>query len=96
MDLELQNLIENRYAFMSDVYIECDDSWVGLIWIVCSKLERHYLRHNAPLDNIEVLQVKDKYGSLRFYTGALIDGADDVIEGVINKYNKDKLKERLK
>jgi hypothetical protein len=47
---------------MSDVYVECQKGWeklYGSLFQLCKLL------------NIEVLQVKEKFGGLRFYVGAV-------------------------
>ena len=55
---------------------ECGDGWFQIIWDACEKLEQ--LEKEKPIDeqaknslsgnSVEIIQVKEKYGSLRIYT----------------------------
>ena len=61
--------------------ISCGDGWYNIIDTLCGQIQNH-LEHNMK-DNdgaivIEATQVKEKYGSLRFY----YTGGDDFIRGV--------------
>lgn len=53
---------------------ECDDGWFDLIWKLCEDIEKllEEAKNNSELDpefgEFEVIQVKEKFGSLRFYT----------------------------
>jgi hypothetical protein len=47
-------------------YIECADGWFHLINDLCVKL-------NDISPNVEVVQVKQKFGGLRFYTGGVTE-----------------------
>lgn len=44
---------------------ECGDGWFSLIKELCEKLKA------LKLKDFRVLQVKEKYGGLRFYTGSV-------------------------
>lgn len=44
---------------------ECGDGWNDLLWRLCEDIEKI-----GPGDEFRVLQVKEKFGGLRFYTGA--------------------------
>jgi hypothetical protein len=48
---------------------ECGDGWFNLIWKLCEDLD------SLVPDNFEVVQVKEKFGGLRFY----IDNGSDAI-----------------
>jgi hypothetical protein len=53
-----------RYGF------QCEDGWFNIIFDLCERLEPLVAGLNAKLhagDHFEVLQVKQKMGSLRFY-----------------------------
>lgn len=50
---------------------ECGDGWYNLIHTLSAALENHM--NESPKVHIEASQVKEKFGSLRFY----IDGGDD-------------------
>lgn len=45
---------------------ECDNGWFDLIYSLCTEITGVYKKHGIPID-ITVEQVKEKYGSLRFY-----------------------------
>lgn len=46
--------------------IECGDGWFALIDELCNNLQSHI--DNDKLQQIEAVQVKEKWGGLRFYT----------------------------
>lgn len=63
---------------------ECGDGWFDLIWNLCQDIELLLALHNPNSDDeayypFEVIQVKEKFGQLRFYTNWLTDGIDDRI-----------------
>lgn len=45
--------------------IECGDGWFGIIWDLCEAVEREVKTKN--IEGFEVVQVKEKFGGLRFY-----------------------------
>jgi len=57
--------------------IETGNGWFGLISALCSCIDNHV--KNRPALAVEAVQVKEKYGGLRFY----INGGDDFVEGLI-------------
>ena len=56
--------------------IECDDGWFDLIDTLCFLLQ-HSVVNGHP--QIEAIQVKEKFGGLRFY----VNGCDDYQDGLI-------------
>jgi len=50
--------------------IECNSGWKCLIWP---------LMRRCKLEGVTVLQVKEKFGGLRFYTGAASEGLSQAI-----------------
>jgi len=56
---------------------ECGDGWYWLIDHLCSQLQWDVDRNKRP--QLEAVQVKEKFGTLRFYA----DGSDDYQEGMI-------------
>lgn len=58
---------------------ECGDGWYDIIYKLCDELNSLYIQNGKDLNEILVQQVKEKYGSLRFYTGGLIEGGHDII-----------------
>jgi len=75
MDLRLENQIFARFKFFHPrrpvtegrmcFGFECDNGWFQLIWDLCTRIEELH-----PPHDFEVLQVKEKFGGLRFYTSA--------------------------
>ncbi len=61
---------------------ECGDGWYDIIYKLCDELNSLYIQNGKDANKILVQQIKEKYGSLRFYTGGLIEGGHDII----NKY----------
>ncbi len=55
---------------------ECGDGWFDLIWQLCLDIEKA-----KPTDDFIVVQVKEKFGGLRFY----VDSATDEVFNIINK-----------
>lgn len=49
-------------------FIDCEDGWYKILYSLCTDL-RELLKEN-PIDQFIVLQVKEKFGGLRFYIGA--------------------------
>lgn len=58
--------------------IECNDGWYKLLDVLCSLLQWDIDRNNHK--QIEAVQVKEKYGTLRFYT----NGSDAKQDGYID------------
>jgi hypothetical protein len=57
---------------------ECGDGWYGIIDTLCQLIQQ-YVQDRSDLA-VEALQVKEKYGGLRFY----INGGDDYVDGLIS------------
>ena len=53
------------------------DGWYDLIDILCGSIQNYIDNNNIP--QITVSQVKEKFGTLRFYT----NGSNDLITGMI-------------
>lgn len=53
-----RSIIEALMAFG----FECGDGWFNLIWKLCEDIEK-----TKPAEDFEVVQVKEKFGGLRFY-----------------------------
>lgn len=59
---------------------QCADGWFILIWKLCEKLEPLVAEWERMTgSHFEVLQVKEKFGGLRFYTS----GGNEEIHGCI-------------
>ena len=57
---------------------ECGDGWYDLIYNLCEKIQKHCDEKGVQ---VEAVQVKEKFGSLRFY----VSHADDVVYDLISK-----------
>jgi len=58
--------------------ISCGPGWFWLINQLCSALQFDIDKNNEP--QIEAVQVKEKYGGLRFYTNGATDRQDGMID----------------
>lgn len=58
----------------------CGDGWYSLIYELSASLEKH-VRANYRVVDVEVKQVKEKFGSLRFY----ISGGDEYVHNLITE-----------
>lgn len=63
MDVKLQDIICDKFSFIK-CDIECGDGWYNLILNLCESIEKDL----KEINDFEVLQIKEKYGRLRFYT----------------------------
>ena len=59
---------------------ECGNGWYELLDVLCSIIERRQLRGSVPSDDIKITQIKEKFGTLRFY----YEGGDDVVYALSN------------
>lgn len=68
---ELERRLGTEFPFMRQskdewVHCDCGDGWYDLIRELCKSISERYTRDGKTPD-ITVLQVKEKYGELRFY-----------------------------
>lgn len=63
--------------------IECGPGWFKLIYELCVKLDE-VIREKYPemVDTFEVVQVKEKFGTLRFY----VSSGNEEIYNIIDEY----------
>ena len=94
MGPDLEQKIVSRWPGWFDVHgdrrrtamprgFECGDGWFDLIWDLCERLEPLVCELNAtlqPAEHFEVLQVKQKFGGLRFYVSHHTAAIDSEIE----------------
>jgi hypothetical protein len=65
--------------------VEAGDGWYDIIDTLCHQIQ-WYLEHNLPMDedpevvNVQAVQVKEKFGTLRFY----YNGGNEFISGLIS------------
>lgn len=57
---------------------ECGDGWYNIIDALCNCIQT-YIKYAPNIPQVVALQVKEKYGTLRFY----IHGGDPYIDGMI-------------
>lgn len=80
MKQELQDKIFEDFPELFELCRpSCDDGWYDLIYTLCSQITNH-LKWNKKDDKVQVVQVKEKFGGLRFY----INGGPDEVHGMIS------------
>lgn len=69
--------------------IECGDGWYDILDTLCESIQRYVdsaiemgelRKENEKNYQVEAVQIKEKFGGLRFYTS----GNDDIVEGMIH------------
>lgn len=60
-------------------YIECNNGWYNLLDSLCGVIQ-HYLNQKPKINQVIAEQIKEKYGTLRFY----YSGGDDYIRGLVS------------
>jgi hypothetical protein len=70
--------------------LECSDGWYDLICELCDKLQAHCDEKNSSGASFQIvaIQVKEKFGGLRFY----VTGGDEYSYGLIRKAENDSYK----
>ena len=62
---------------------ECSDGWYDLIYNLCDKIKEYFINDSEYLsipDHFYVIQVKEKFGGLRFY----ISSAPEYVHTIVN------------
>ncbi len=62
--------------------ITCGNGWYRLLDTLCSNIVNH-MKYQPPddhLNDVQAVQVKEKFGGLRFY----YDGGDNVVRGLVD------------
>lgn len=74
-------IFKGRYKSIKESSIpfglECGSGWYWLIDNLCNCIQGYIDNNNKP--QVEAIQVKEKFGGLRFY----INSSDDLIHGMI-------------
>jgi len=65
---------------------ECGDGWYDLIYQLCEEIEKQSLLEDVCVP--EAIQVKEKFGELRFYVSGTTSSILDVIEDAADKSEK--------
>lgn len=77
MNDKLQSLVEEfPNAFDGNFYFECQDGWYDIIRPVVIAINRSNELNSDPDDKIYPSQVKEKFGTLRFYTNHITEILD--------------------
>lgn len=84
MTTELQNKLTKTFPWM-DCFVEC--GWDELVWNMCREIDDAYYDKGCEVD-IEVLQVKEKFGMLRIYYGYTDYTNPDIVSDIIAKYER--------
>ena len=82
---EQEKMTNGEMFFPIAFYFECGDGWADLLVKLCQNIQAHLntLPKNVAAE-IVALQVKEKYGTLRFY----VSHYDDTIESLIADASK--------
>jgi hypothetical protein len=64
---------------------ECRNGWEPIIRAAAQKLEAINDKIDRPEFWIRVSQIKEKFGTLRFYTGSILYEYADEVEAIINE-----------
>lgn len=75
------NVDGNNRATLMPFGFEHGDGWFNLVWRLCERLEPVVVSAESETGNsFKVLQVKEKFGGLRFYTNFSNDAVSALIE----------------
>lgn len=77
MNKEFGDLLKTSFSFVT-VYPQCRDGWFLLLWNLCNDI-----KNAKPDGDFETTQIKEKFGTLRFYTTSI---RNDEVTNTINKY----------
>jgi len=80
---EKYNLLYNKYEENFEIFwgFECGEGWYELIETLIQDIENWY-KENQPdeWETFKIIQIKEKYGSLRFYVGGTFEEVHDMID----------------
>ena len=82
----------NKGSYICDLYsafgCECGEGWYQLLHNLCRELLTLFDKNNVDAEQFRVLQVKEKFGALRFYysVSLLPEDLHTEIRRIINKY----------
>jgi len=62
---------------------ECGDGWFPLIYKLCADIQKEIKENN--LENFYVVQVKEKFGGLRFYTYNSTEKIEELIRSAMKQ-----------
>ena len=84
MNSQLRQQILEKYPllFPTAISFDVDDGWFNIINLLCHSIQTHlnWQNRNEPtVEQVTVLQLKEKFGGLRFYYG----GGDEYVSGLV-------------
>lgn len=68
--------------------LEVGEGWHSLVAETFKKIVDIYRKKNVPLEWFSVMQIKEKFGGLRIYTGALPASVYDDVDRIIDEAEK--------
>ena len=74
MNKEFCDLLKMNFGFIN-VEPSCRDGWFLLLWELCNNIKA-----TNPPNDFESTQIKEKFGTLRFYTTRSIPEIDKLID----------------
>lgn len=96
MKRDLENRLGKRYVFMrkidsrtgerleESILCDCGDGWYDLIVDLCYEIQEYCQLNKVDMATLKVLQVKEKYGELRFHLESIPEGLYEITK----KYEK--------
>ena len=85
MTTELQDKLTEIFPWFHNIYIECGDGWQWIILDMCREIDDLYFDAGREVD-IEIVQIKEKFGSLRVYYSHTEFNGVFFIDEIIAKY----------
>jgi hypothetical protein len=74
---------DKHFEYLKGAYMGVGPGWFTLLHNLCLSIDGHLKWKNRDAEHklvVEVSQIKEKFGGLRFYTGPI----DDTIDGMIS------------
>ena len=62
------------------IICECQDGWFKLIYSMCKEIDELYKAKGKDVNELNIEQIKEKFGRLRIYMGNYIEGVNEIIE----------------
>lgn len=86
MNEDLTKKLKAKYPliFSENFWFECDDGWYNLLDTTCYKIQAYIDDHSPKVSQITADQIKEKFGTLRFY----FSGGDEFITDMILEAEK--------
>jgi hypothetical protein len=78
------NIFEKKFKDIKIPYIECNKGWYKIIEILLEEADNWNKNCSDEYSKIEIFEIKEKFGSLRFYH----TGGNDTFVGMIKMAEK--------